>query len=90
MNRRTLYIIITAIIVVGCGLVWYLTTQRVKVTFINSDTVIDEDYTIEKKQKIVIRNDSKLTIKGNLATQGEVSCENGGLNIVIEGDGRNC
>jgi len=87
MKRRTLYIIIAGIIVVVCGgLFWYLTTQSIKVTFINSDTIIDGDYTIEKKQKIVIRNDSILTIKGNLATQGEVSCENGGLKIVVEGD----
>lgn len=88
MNKKILYIIIAVIviIVVVGGLIWYLTTQRIKVSTIDSDTIIGGDYTIEEDERTVVRNGSILTVKGNLTIEGEISCEEGPLNVVVEGD----
>lgn len=84
MNKKPFYVIFTIAIIFI--FVWYLKNEKNKITFINSDTIISGNYTIKQQEKMIMRNNSVLTVNGNFNIQGEISCENSPLNIVVNGD----
>lgn len=84
MTKLIAYIVI-GLAILG-GVVWYFTAGRLNVSTIESATTIAGDYKIESKDKVIVKNESTVTVEGNLNLAGEISCENGPLNLVVKGD----
>ena len=82
MQKRLLPLL--AVIVVAAATLLYI--NRGNVETLADDTIIEGDYTIEANNKIVVSNGSTLRINGDLTVQGELSCENGPLTVIVEGD----
>src|SRR3989344_2506558 len=83
MNKTIIYAVIG--LVVAGGLFWYF-FGRIETTMISSATVIEGDYNIEDRQRIIVENGSEITVNGDLNLKGEINCEGGPLNLVVRGD----
>ncbi|MBI2595106.1 hypothetical protein HYW46_00025 [Candidatus Daviesbacteria bacterium] len=53
---------------------------------IDKDTVISGDYKIGKDKTIVVRNGSKVVVKGKTEIAGSLRCENGAIKLETQGD----
>lgn len=76
--------LVVVLVVAGAG--WYFWSTRVKVTTYAKETVMNGDYTVGAKQKIVLQAASELIVKGNLNLDGgELACDSGPLKVTVEG-----
>lgn len=85
MNKNILYIIIAAVVIIVIGgLAWYFLYENTIV--IESDLNIEGDYAIEDGSKVILKNGAKLIVGGNLDVSGRLICENGDINVSVDGD----
>ncbi|MBU1921658.1 hypothetical protein KKD84_00335 [Patescibacteria group bacterium] len=81
-------IVLVAIIIV-VALVWYFSQEpdeTIVTTVFDSDQTIEGDYLVNVDEETILKNGATLTINGNLTVKGEISCENGSLNMIVNGD----
>ena len=94
-KRGTLIITIAVVFLIVVSYFWYLTSgdmikqviwrgggQDVSVV---SDTTLN-DLTVADGETYVIKDDSTLTVDGNLTVNGTMQCENGSLNVSVKGN----
>jgi len=55
-------------------------------TEIASDTTIEGDYLLASDERVVLKNNATLTVTGAAVLEGEVTCQDGALKLVVEGD----
>lgn len=84
MKKSTLYIVIAAVAIIGIG--GYFLINKKDISEITSDKTIESDYRVESGQRLVLKNNATLTIKGDFEALGEIECENGSVRIIVEGN----
>lgn len=78
-NTKFILFIVLILVVVGVSIV--INKKSVK-----DDILIEGDYTVNVDDKLVLEDGQKLIVNGDLFVQGEISCSNGPLNIVVNGN----
>ena len=83
--KKNIHIVITVIliIIILAGLFWYFKLRNV--FEFNSDVNIQGDYTVDKDERLVLKNGAVLEVEGDLIVKGEIACEAGPLNLVVGG-----
>ncbi len=84
MKKKIFSILI--LIAVAIGFWIFLQKQSKNSSSIESDTTINGDFKVEEGKRLVIKNNSSLTIKGNFDVRGDIECENGSIRINVGGD----
>jgi len=79
--KNTKILLLIIIVLVIAGVFFVINRNDVK-----EDIIIDGDYTVGSEESLVLENGQKLIVNGNLFVQGEISCQNGPLNIVVNGN----
>ena len=74
--------VITALLLLAA--IWWLFLNVDYIVY-ETDTVIEGDLVVSKDQPIILRNNAKLTVKGDAFLGGEIRCENGAINLEVEG-----
>lgn len=86
MKKILYFIIIAGLAVLAIVL---LTSKKEpapsKITTIESDTVLEGTQVIERGEKMVVKNGARLTVSGDLTIKGTLECQNGPLNVAVEG-----
>lgn len=62
---------------------WYFLNSQA--TFVFSDLEVEGDYAVKPSEKIVFKDNAKLSVSGKLLLNGNISCENGALHIAAKG-----
>lgn len=81
MKKR---ILSAVIILVGLGLIWF--ALRKPAQTISADTTVHGDYSVAAGKKVILEKGAVLTVDGNATIQGELSCQDGLLNLVVKGN----
>jgi len=84
MKKKIFSILI--LIAVAIGFWIFLQKQAKNSSSIESDTTINGDFKVEEGKRLIIKNNSTLTIKGNFDVRGDIECENGSIRINVGGD----
>ncbi|MBI4262450.1 hypothetical protein HY624_02910 [Candidatus Uhrbacteria bacterium] len=50
------------------------------------DTVKPKHFTVNANTTLVLKNNAKLTVRGNLTVRGAIECQNGALNLEVKGN----
>ncbi len=87
MNKYSLWAVIiggiTSILVL-LFLSWWM-FFRVSYIVYAEDTVIEGNFVITEEQPVLLKNNAKLTIKGDAVLAGELTCKNGGVQLEVDG-----
>lgn len=57
-----------------------------KVSAIDKNTAIQGDLSVKRGEKLLVKNGSTVTVNGSLEVKGTLECENGPLNLVVNGN----
>ena len=82
-NKRLSVIVIAILLIVVVGLIWYF--NRITETVYSSDTVLPTTF-IAEDERVILENDSKLMVQGDLTVNGDLWCRNGALNVMVTGN----
>lgn len=73
------------IVVLIIGII-FLLVQKLKYTVYDTDMVIEGDWVVASGEPVKLRNNAKITVKGDAIFEDEIICEDGGLTIEVEGN----
>lgn len=71
-------------VVVLIGLAFYLLRDSEKSVY-TSDTTIRGNYTIARDKRIILKNNARLTVEGDMTVDGTLSCDSGSLSLIVLG-----
>lgn len=76
--------VLVALLFVAIFILWFLTMRSI--TVFDTDQVVNGDYTIAKGEGVVMKNNAKLTVNGDMHVKGKLSCDDGGLELHVNGN----
>ncbi len=82
MKKQVFCIVVILIIILG---IFWNFRQKDDIIIIDSNTIVTGDYTIKEGERVIVSNNSIMTIEGDLVVKGEISCRNGQLNLIVNG-----
>lgn len=86
MRSKALILAIAAGILAVIVLFFWYSKSKVDTIVIDADRTIDGDYSVQAGQRVVLAKGAKLTVTGNMNIDGELSCDQGGLQATVGGE----
>lgn len=86
MQRNRVLLILLVIAAIGLAVAggWYF--FRPNNVIIDSDRVVDGDFTVAKNERLVLKNGAKLDVRGSLKADGQITCDGGPLRLSVQKD----